>query len=45
MTTNYKRTAPWLAAIASLALLAACGKQEAADAVKKAEQAASEPAA
>ena len=36
------RTAPWIAAIASLVMLAACGKQEAEDAAKKAEQAASE---
>ena len=36
------RTAPLMAAIVSLALLAACGKQEAEDAAKKAEQVATE---
>jgi hypothetical protein len=36
------RTAPWIAAIASLALLAACGNKEAEDAAKKAEQVATE---
>jgi hypothetical protein len=36
------RTAPLIAALISLALLAACGKQEAEDAAKKAEQVAAE---
>ena len=36
------RTAPLIAAMVSLALLAACGKQEAEDAAKKADQAAAE---
>ena len=39
---KHKRTSPLLAAMLSLALLAACGKQEAEDAAKKAEQVATE---